>query len=274
MTKKIFVISDIHGHYTETIQCLNNAGYNEKDDTHMLIVCGDIFDRGEENVAIFTWLKRLTDNNKAVVIRGNHDSMFIDFLTYSNNPFNYINNGMYTTVDDFLGRTRSFESWCLIDKCCEQTIGAFGEFAVNAREEINNDYQELLPWLQSLPWYYETDNYIFTHAAIDTQAIDWHIPHCMLYDKTDWDALSWDNGSFLGRRMYNTNDKAVVVGHFHTYHLREKYFLKKSDDHSILEINDEKRGHKIFIDGCTPYTKNVNVLVIENEKLLENKGEK
>ena len=274
MNKKIFAISDIHGHYSETIQCLARAGWDENNPYHLLIVCGDMFDRGEENVQIFEWLYRLTKENKAIVTRGNHDSMFIDFLDWSNDPFNYCNNGTCTTIDDFLGRTRSFESYCLIDKQCETTIGAFADFAREARAEIKNNYPNLLPWLQSLPWYYETENYIFTHGAIDTQAIDWRKPHCGIYNKVDWDALTWDDGSFLGKRMYNTEGKAVVVGHFHTYHLRYKYdydTIKDAYDinanHSILDINDETLGHKIFIDGCTPATKNVNVLVV-NDKLL------
>lgn len=266
--KTIFAISDIHGHYTETIKSLKEAGYNENNTQHFLVVCGDIFDRGRENIEIYQWLKKLTDESKAIVIKGNHDSMFIDFLTSNNNPFNYCNNGMCETVDDFLGRTRSFESWCLIDKKCEPTVGAFAEFAEESRKEINEEYPELLLWLNSMPWYYETQNYIFVHGAIDTQALDWRQPHCILYDKVDWDALSWDDGSFLGKRMYNTDGKIVVAGHFHTYHLRNKYDLSEEENHSILDINDETLGHKIFIDGCTPHTKNVNVLVIENEELL------
>lgn len=275
--KKIFAISDIHGHYTETIKCLTESGWDETNSDHLLIVCGDIFDRGEENVAIFEWLYRLTKEGKAIVIRGNHDSMLIDFLEWSNDPFNYCNNGTCTTIDDFLGRTRSFESYCLIDQHCETTIGAFANYAEDSRKEIKETYPDLLPWLQSLPWYYETKNYIFAHGAIDTQATDWKQPHCAIYNKSDWDALTWDDGSFLGKRMYNTDNKAVVVGHFHTYHLRHKYGYSDISspyddraDHSILDINNDILGHKIFIDGCTPLTKKVNVLVIE-DKLLEEK---
>lgn len=274
MNKKIFAVSDIHGHYTETIQCLKDAGWDEANPDHLLIVCGDMFDRGEENVQIFEWLYKLTNDGKAIVIRGNHDSMLIDFLEWSNDPFNYCNNGTCTTIDDFLGRTRSFESYCLIDKQCEMTIGAFADFARESRKEINDNYPDLLSWLKALPWYYETKNYIFSHGAIDTQAINWREPHYSIYNKVDWDALTWDDGSFLGKRMYNTDGKAVVVGHFHTYHLRHLYGYSdvknpsSSDaDHSILEVNDETLGHKIFIDGCTPLTKKVNVLVIEDNLL-------
>jgi len=277
-TKQIYTISDVHGHFKEMKKALDESGFDENNQDHLLIVCGDIFDRGNENVEMFNYLYRLTQENKAIVIRGNHDTMLVDYLEYSNEPWNYMRNGVNTTIDDFLGRTKSFESWCLVDKGCEQTIGSFAEFITEARKEINSKYPNLLPWLKSLPWYYETENYIFAHGAIDTHAVDWKKPHCMLYDKIDWDALSWDDGSFLGKRMLNTN-KIVVVGHFDTGHLREKYDLGYGDEHSILECKNINiasedgssytvHGHKIFIDGCTVATKEVNVLKIEEEKLL------
>ena len=147
MNKKLFVISDMHGHFQETLDCLEKAGWNEYDPSHLLIVCGDMFDRGTENVYMFEWLYRLTQEKKAVVLRGNHDTMLIDYLEYSNNPFNYCNNGTNETIDDFVGRTRAFESYCLIDKNCDMTIGTFADFMSQTRREINNQYPDLLPSL-------------------------------------------------------------------------------------------------------------------------------
>ena len=68
-------------------------------------------------------------------------------------------------------------------------------------------------------------------------------------------------------RLYNT-DKTVVIGHFGTDHLRNKYGLKNDDkeDFSILKRNDNR---VIAIDATTAYSKKVNVLVIESEELLD-----
>lgn len=266
MNKKIFAISDLHGHYSLTIKSLKDAGWDENNENHLLIVCGDCFDRFEENLIIFEWLYRLTKENKAIVLRGNHDSMLINYLDGTSiSPFNYTQNGTCETIDDFLGRTRSFESWCLIDKKCEPTIGAFATFIKESREEINNEYPNLLPWLKSLPWYYETDNYIFTHASIDNTALDWHYPHCILYDKVDWEALTWDDGSFINKKINNTN-KTIVIGHYSTEKLRKIYNINNNveNKHSIL-----KYDNKIFLDACTILSKQVNVLVIEDNLLKE-----
>ena len=43
---KFFCISDIHSFYEPMIEALNNAGFNPENPEHILVVCGDVFDRG------------------------------------------------------------------------------------------------------------------------------------------------------------------------------------------------------------------------------------
>ena len=267
MKKKIFAISDIHGFYTEMIESLKESGYDEDNPEHLLIVCGDKFDRGKESVKVFQYLKRLMDKNKAIILRGNHLAFIENFLEGSNDPFNYINNGLNETIADFWHRTAPFESWCVLEGNCELSIENYSKWAEIARKDINKEYPELLPWIKSLPYYYETENYIFTHGAIDTKVEDWHNPHCFRYGYNDWDALTWDDGSFFGSKINNT-DKTVVIGHFGTDHLRNKYGLKQNnkEDFSILKRKDNR---VIAIDATTAYSKKVNVLVIESEELLD-----
>ena len=52
MKKKIFAISDIHGFYTEMITSLKESGYDEDNPEHLLIVCGDKFDREREDLSM------------------------------------------------------------------------------------------------------------------------------------------------------------------------------------------------------------------------------
>ena len=88
----------------------------------------------------------------------------------------------------------------------------------------------------------------------------------------DLDALLWDDGSFFGKNIFNTK-KIVVIGHFGTDHLRNKYGLKNDDkeDFSILKRDD---GKVIAIDATTAYSKKVNVLVIESEEILDDVEER
>lgn len=254
MKKKIFAISDIHGFYTEMIESLKESGYDEDNPEHLLIVCGDKFDRGKESVKVFQYLKRLMDKNKAIILRGNHLAFIENFLEGSNDPFNYINNGLNETIADFWHRTAPFESWCALEGNCELSIENYSKWAEIARKDINKEYPELLPWIKSLPYYYETDNYIFTHGMIDGQCFDWHNPN------TSWYECTWAKPRDFNNSIVNT-DKKVVVGHINCGLLRSLYGYDENDN-SIFERPD---GKVIGLDTCTVLTHKVNVLVLEDE---------
>ncbi len=262
MKKKIFAVSDIHGFYTELKDCLEESGYDENDPNNLLIVCGDLFDRGSESALVYAYLKRLSDENKAIVLRGNHDSMMIEYLDGTSiSPFNYIYNGTRETFADFLHETAPFESWCLLrEGINEPTVGDFARWLPYARGTINTEYPELLQWLKDRPFYFETKNYIFTHGSIDTQAQDWHKPQYRA-----WEELTWDDGSFYSKRIANTS-KTIVIGHFGTEHLRKMYELPTIEEnkYSILKRDD---GQVIAIDGTTVLSHKVNVLIIEEEEI-------
>lgn len=278
MKKKVFACSDIHGHYQETLQALQEAGWDENNENHLLIVCGDIFDRGRESWSVYKWLKRLTDEGKAIVTKGNHDDFLIDFMgeldfnhTYGYNDYAYLSgwNGVNETIDDFLHSTSEYKMFALMYAGEENTWDAFVKYA---RKEIKKENPGIVDWLNNLPDYYETKNYIFTHGSIDPFCYDWKNPYSEdeeFYDKPldiRWRKCHWDDGTFLTKEHKNT-DKTVVVGHFGTGDLRSKWQVDTRDinDYSILKL-----GKKIFLDGCTILTKKVNVLVIDEEELLEN----
>lgn len=265
MKKKLFVVSDIHGYFNELIEALNKAGYDENNDNHLLISIGDEFDRGGQSLDVYKYLKRLSDEGKAIALKGNHSCFLTDYLDGSNlSAFNYYNNGTDETLADFLHQTSPFETWCLIyQNIDEPTFGDFAEWISQARKEINNEYPELLGWLLSRPYYYETENYIFTHGGIDTNVHDWHYPHCEKYHFVDWEALMWDDGSFFGKNITNTN-KTIVIGHFGTNHLRNKYNIGIKEGESPFDILIRDDGKVIAIDATTCVSKKVNVLVIED----------
>ena len=271
MKKTIFAVSDIHGEARCLKESLKKAGYNENNPNHLLVSIGDALDRGDECLEVYEYLKRLSDEGKAIVLKGNHTGFFTNYLDGTSlSPFNYFHNGTRETMADFLHQTAPFESWCLLAKGVDSpTIGDFAEWLFGAKKEINEEYPELLEWLKTRPYYFETKNYIFTHGAIDTNAKDWHEPHCMLYHFTDWEALMWDDGSFFGKEINNT-DKTVVIGHFGTSRLRKKYgYSPNRNPLGSFDILRRKDGRVIAIDATTNYSKKVNVLVIESEELLD-----
>ena len=239
-----YAVSDIHGHYDALEDMLRSVSFSDYPGSgDVLVVCGDMFDRGSQSLSVYLRLKEMWDRKTAIIIRGNHENMFIDYLEGKNiSPFNYIRNGLDETFAEFLHQTKPFETWCVLEEIKNPTYGDFAEWVGRAREEINDEYPELLPWLKSLPYYFETEDYIFTHGAIDTQVEDWKNPTIERYGKTGWEALVWDDGSFFGKTIMNTG-KTVVIGHFGTNHLREMYGIVDNPgekDYSILHRSDGK----------------------------------
>lgn len=47
-----FVTSDIHGFYTIFKKALKKAKFDINNKDHVLIICGDLFDRGEEETLL------------------------------------------------------------------------------------------------------------------------------------------------------------------------------------------------------------------------------
>lgn len=268
--KKMFIISDLHGCYDETIKALEEAGYDENNSEHKLICLGDIFDRGSQSLALYEYLKRLSDENKAIVLPGNHALFLIQFLNGSYSPFNYLHNGLNETIADFWHRTAPFESWCTLEGNCAMTQENYAKWVDICRKDINEEYPELLPWLKSLPRYFETKNYIMVHGAIDTKVLDWHNPHCYRGNLIDWDALDFNDGSFFGEQIINTN-KTVVIGHFGTEQLREMYpNLTTKDNEEPYNILIRDDGRIIAIDSTVVLSHKINVLVLEDEEIVDN----
>lgn len=268
MEKRIFAISDPHAFFEETIRDLTADGFDPLNDNHLLIVCGDLFDRGPDSVKIFKWLYNLTRRGNCVVVKGNHDKFLQDFLEGSDSPFNYLHNGLRTTIADFTHGFSSFELWCELEKEGELSVDAFAEWAAICRKMIMEEYPDLLPWLKSLPDYYETENYIFVHGAIDTEAEDWHNPDYQYRFLSGWDALAFDDGTFFGEKIENT-DKTVVIGHFGTRYLRDMYpemYLKREDeDKDDMLVRAD--GRVVALDATTAVSHRVNVYIIDEELL-------
>lgn len=287
MEKNLYVVSDCHGFYDELKESLERAGYDENNKDNLLVDCGDFFDRGDQAVEVYEYYKRLSDEGKAIILLGNHTNMFIDFLKGEDCSFNFVHNGLNKTLDSFLGDTSSWPTFymyihemkdiapsiygdrvlpLLDDNGAIPSEVIFGVYQEYAREKINKDYPELLEWLQERPYYYETENYIFTHASIDGECEDWHNPQFSPYEFwTPLEYLTWDDGSFYGKPIKNT-DKTIVVGHYHTDGIREKLGvdLENIGSNKILKSGD---GKKIFIDTCTPVTHRINVLILKDDIL-------
>ena len=77
--KIYFVYSDIHGYFDEWMTSLNESGFDFDNKDHILVVLGDIFDRGRQPKEIYEFIKSFRDN-RLILIRGNHEYLLLDLV--------------------------------------------------------------------------------------------------------------------------------------------------------------------------------------------------
>ena len=261
---KYFAISDTHAHHTETIKALNEAGFDPSNPDHFLIVVGDITDRGQEALAHILYLKDLVGKNKAVVLKGNHDNFILGFLKNIDQSFNWMHNGLNTTIDDLTHQTRSFEMYCIYTEK-EMNTTTFGEWQRINASKIKKEYPWLKDWFQNLPNYFETKNYVFTHGIVGIgNKYDWH--------NSDWSDCHWAKPEDY-ILFNNPTGKHLVVGHLNASlmkYLRRYQTTQGYDAYNYEPENNIYYDENIdtyFIDSCTILSKRVNVLVFEDDPL-------
>jgi predicted phosphohydrolase len=76
---KYFVTSDIHSFFSAFKQALDEAGFDKKNKEHILIVDGDLLDRGEETLKTIKFIKSIPKSRR-ILIRGNHEYLFRDLV--------------------------------------------------------------------------------------------------------------------------------------------------------------------------------------------------
>lgn len=104
MSKKWFIVSDVHSFYTELIKALNINGFDINNENHYLVLAGDLFDRGSESVKLFNFVKEL--GNRFIYVKGNHEDLLFDCVkelqeTGGCASYHHYTNGTVQTVQDF-----------------------------------------------------------------------------------------------------------------------------------------------------------------------------
>jgi serine/threonine protein phosphatase 1 len=167
--RKTVVIGDTHGCYDEFEEMLEKTNLDLKNDR--LVMLGDYIDRGSQSFEMLSRisaLQNLYGKNHVVLLRGNHEQMLLDHLKEGGTGFLY--NGGSNTLESFK------RNGCLIES--------------------------FIPFLESLPCYFEDDNFIYVHAGLK--------PGVSLEDQKE-DDLLWIRGGFY-RSDYN-HKKPVIFGH-------------------------------------------------------------
>lgn len=257
---KFFVVSDIHSHYTALKKALDEAGFDSNNEDHWLLVCGDVFDRGDESKEVLHFLMSL---ERKILVKGNHD-ILLEELCMREFPYSHDKqNGTFKTVIT-LGNFDGYN----FDECCRITWNRTAA------------YRDLLVD------YFETKNYIFVHSWIPTNkkekphpADKWiplttneYMEDWRNANDVEWEEAMWGNPFKLADMGLNQTGKTIVFGHWHCsagHSLDSKGVLSEFGEDACWDIYHNESQKIIGIDKCTAHTGEVNVLVLEDEFLEE-----
>lgn len=186
--KKLFVVSDIHGHCTLLKAALQEAGFDPHNENHLLVGCGDYFDRGDENLQVLQFLDRI--ENK-ILLRGNHEDLLLKLLqTGKLLPHHYIN-GTLQTLQDFFGRYA-------IDPG-DDTIDFSGKSRMADR---------VCEFIQGTVDCFETEHYLFVHG--------W-LPENNDRSPAGWEKARWTRWTAAYDGTPPLPGKTLVCGHVPTF---------------------------------------------------------
>ena len=208
---KYFVFSDAHGYLSILKSELKNAGFDINNENHMLISIGDNFDRGPEDYEMFLFLKEMKEKGKIILIKGNHEDLFMDMLRRGYPQSHDYSNKTYDTLLQFYRKY-----FMITDE--EKEPSNWIEVYYKMKEEGFFDL------IYDMKDYYETNKYIFTHGFIPIEGIynPFYNENCKY--KADWrnstsdqfKEARWFNGMEMSIK-YNIGEpnKKIVIGHFH-----------------------------------------------------------
>ncbi|MBQ8398563.1 MAG: metallophosphoesterase [Clostridia bacterium] len=240
MSKKLFAVSDVHGHYSKMMQALADAGFDEKNEEHFFLSCGDLFDRGSENLLVYDFVRRL---ERKILIKGNHEQRLSEVLKQGYITQREIDNHTDITIKELLGQDAIHK-----DGSIDVTVYA---------EKIG----EITAFLDAMLDYYETERLVFTHGWLPV-AFEGRRPYvdpCWRdVPPEEWDIVrdyQWQQFYSVGATLCG---KTIVCGH------RPASMGYLFDPMRANDCPDPFYGDgMIAIDAWTVRSGLVNVLVAE-----------
>lgn len=262
--KTYFISSDIHGFYTYWKDALKEAGFNEDNPEHILIILGDLFDRGYENLKVLNFCKDMLLKDRIILIRGNHEDLLMDLVDGRRE--------ISRAVDSRNGTTGTIAEFCGVDPCYIEIL--FDAEYNNFKKKI--DSTGLQDVVNNMKDYYEGNHYIFVHG--------W-IPSCEKNDKptydpswrnateNEWKLARWDNGMAMAENGVIEPNKTIVCGHWHCSWGNKK-LNPELEEYPDLKVPGWEKSFVpyqnkgiIAVDTCTVYTHKVNVLKLTEEEI-------
>lgn len=237
--RKLFVASDIHGYFNQWQAALRDAGWEEDNESHILVCLGDLLDRGPQPLECLKFVNALPASRK-ILVRGNHEDLMEEAIARREFRLHDWQNGTVATAFQL---TRGKNEIDVLDAM--------------RRHEVYNTY------IASLVDFYENDNYVLCHGWIPREE-DWR--------EGNWKAARWINGMDAWAQGIRIAGKTVVCGHWHTSwgHRHLHHDSPEWDNKFSTNPTHRKANFAPFVDegilaldACTAASGKVNVVVLE-----------
>ena len=245
--KTYFITSDIHSFYTIFIDELLAKGFDPNNKDHILIICGDVFDRGDESLNLLNFIYELYKQNRLVYIKGNHEDLLDECLNQLELKINISSYHIYNKTIDTIAQITGINKYDLI-------CGVY-----NYKKDIESKFKKYFEILKLN--YYILNNYIFVHGWLPEKLLSLSDIDSM--NDGDWSEARWTNGIKAWEDGKTYKDVTVVCGHWHTNEANKKYHnlgSGKFDEYG--DFSPFKDTGIIDLDACTAFSNQVNIEVI------------
>ena len=264
---RYYVVSDVHGFYTQLVEELDKAGFFEDCEPHKLVVCGDLLDKGQEARKMIDFMVGLLKKDLLIFVKGNHDELFVQCLQ------KILTSGVDAVCTSLSHHYRNGTWDTLL-----QISGVSESEAYNNPQALVEDamhspfYQTLLPHTVD---YFETKRYIFVHGWIpcfaegvkpDLQFS--YNPDWREADRDGWWKASWYNGMDAACRFGVIEPgKTIVCGHKRASHGHAVYHgLGEESGEGAIWTPFYDNGI-INVDASVKRSGKINCLVLEDEEM-------
>ena len=269
--KEYFILSDIHSFYDEMMEALQKEKFDIENDNHIIIVCGDLLDRGPKSKEVVDFFYNLVEKKRAILVRGNHEDLFDEI----------VRSGMYHSYDFSNGTMKTLGQLNTPEMSPSKTALLF--------EDALYGYDRRWDYLRkNMVNYYEIGNYIFVHGWIPTKDDEDLISNNgigVLYDpdwrnasNENWENARWINGMKFAAAGIIEQGKNIVCGHWHTSYGHTKRKIKETKNFKFGEFDDDAcfdifyDDGIIAIDACTAHTLFCNCLHLTEEEIYGSKN--
>ena len=250
---KYFITSDVHGFFNELMVALNSKEFDVNNSDHKLIVLGDLFDRGPDNIKVYEFVKSLGD--RFIYVRGNHEDLLGDcvreIVSGREVSEHHWHNKTVDTIAEFTQMNknmfRGFVRWANVDQTTLEVM------------------KPILDWIDEKSVdCYELDDNMFVHGWIPSSFRE-------NWTKENWQRARWYNGMEMWKNGFCLEDKIIWCGHWCCSYgwsrIRQKYkeFPPKNRKEWEKSFQPFVDDGIIALDSCASYSGFLNCVVYDEE---------